>query len=64
MARKRLDPEHPKAVLFGTKLGQSDAERVIELANQAGVGRSEFVRSAVLGALEREDDQGPPDDGG
>jgi hypothetical protein len=49
-------------VLFGTKLGQSDAERVIELANQAGVGRSEFVRSAVLDALERED-EGPPDPG-
>jgi Ribbon-helix-helix protein, copG family len=53
MARQRLDPEHPKAVLFSTKLGVPDAEKVIELANAAGTTRSEFVRQAVADAIER-----------
>jgi hypothetical protein len=63
MAQQRLDPEHPKAVPVTVKFGATDASRVIELASQAGVSQSEFVRSAVLGVLERED-TGPPEDGG
>lgn len=63
MARQRLDPGHPDAVVFSTKLGQADAERVIELAQQSGVGKSEFIRSAVLDAIEQQD-QGPPEQAG
>jgi len=63
MARQRLDPEYPDAVVLSTKLGRTDAERVVELAQQAGVGRSEYLRSVVLDRLERED-EGPPDPGG
>lgn len=62
MAATRLDPEHPKAVPVTVKFGQSDAERVIELANREGVSQSDYIRSAVRDRLERED-RGPPDDG-
>ena len=57
MARQRLDPEHPDAVVFSTKLGRSDAERIVELATKAGVGKSEFVRDVLLRELEPEDDE-------
>jgi hypothetical protein len=60
MARQRLDPEHQDAVLFGVKLGYSDAEKVIELAREAGLCRSEYLRGVLLGALER--DTGQPED--
>lgn len=59
MPAARLDPEHPKAVPVTVKFGQSDAQKVIELATAAGVGQSEYIRSAVLDRLERED-CGPP----
>jgi hypothetical protein len=39
MARQRLDPEYPDAIHLSTKLGRSDAERVIELAAEAGMRR-------------------------
>lgn len=60
MTGRRLDPDNLTEVVFSTRLAQPDAERVIELSRQAGVGKSEFIRSAVLSALER--DTGPPED--
>jgi hypothetical protein len=64
MSATRLDPDHPKAVPVTTKFGATDAQRVTELANQTGVGRSEYIRQAVLRELEREDDEGPPEPDG
>jgi len=55
MSCHRLDPEHPRSVLFGMKLGRSDADRVIELARQAGLSKSEYLRGVVLRVLEREE---------
>lgn len=56
----RLDPEHGRAVVFGVKLGVSDAERLTRLIEQAGVGKSEFLRTVLLRELERAEPE-PPD---
>ena len=61
MPQHRLDPQHPESVRFSTKLGKSDAERLTELARQAGVGRSEFIRAALLRELGRAEPE-PPDE--
>jgi Ribbon-helix-helix protein, copG family len=58
--RAALDPGNPRRVVLSTKLGQADAQRVVELANKAGVGKSEFIRSAVLREIEQRD-TGPPE---
>jgi hypothetical protein len=56
MARyPRLDPEYPKGVRLTTKLAVPDAERIRRLAEQAGVTRSEYLRSVVIDALGRAD---------
>lgn len=62
MSQIRLDPEHADAVPVTVKLGRSDAAKVTELATQAGVGKSAFIRSAVLREIEQRD-TGPPEDG-
>jgi len=60
MARfPRLDPGHPDAVVFSTKLGVGDAEKVIELARQAGLSKSEFLRTVMLDVLERAEPEPP-----
>lgn len=62
MPRAPQDPGQPRRTVLSTKLGEADAERVIELTSRAGVDKSEWLRSMVLDALER--DTGPPDEGG
>jgi hypothetical protein len=59
MARQRLDPDYPDAVNLGTKLGRRDAEKIIELANEAGATRSQYLRTVLLDHLEH--GTGPPD---
>lgn len=59
MTYARLDPRYPKGVVLATKLGVTDAQRVAELARQAGVGKSEFLRALVLRELGRCDTEPP-----
>ncbi len=55
MSRPAADPDRPNNARLTTKVPRPDAEGVIELAEQAGITRSEFLRQVVLEALERED---------
>ena len=48
----RLDPEHSRSVLFATKLSVPDAARLERLAAKAGVGKSEYIRTVLLDAIE------------
>jgi hypothetical protein len=61
MPQHRLDPEHPRSVVLSTKLGRSDADRVVKLAGPGYGALSAFVRQAVLRELERADSE-PPDE--
>jgi hypothetical protein len=54
MARPAQDPDRPNNTAVATKVPPAAAERVIELASSAGLTRSEWVRQAVLDALERD----------
>jgi len=48
--------------VVAARLPREQYDRVVELSNEAGQTRGEFIREAVLGALERE--EGPPEDDG
>jgi len=61
MTYQRLDPAFPESVVFGTKLGKADADRLTELARQAGMRKSAFIRAVLLDVLERTDTE-PPDE--
>ncbi len=53
MPTQRLDPSYPRSVLFATRMGRTDADRLTKLIEQSGVGPSEYIRSLLLDVLER-----------
>ena len=56
MPTQRLDPAYPRSVLFATRMGRTDADRLTELIERAGVGPSEYIRSLLLRELERREE--------
>ena len=64
MPAHRLDPRHPDAIVFSTKLGVADAARVGQKMHRTGLRKSAVVRLLLLEALDRAEraDSGPPDE--
>ena len=56
---RRLDPDHPIATRFSTKLGDRDARRVLALAQRDGITRAAALRWLVRRALEEDLDAQP-----
>jgi predicted DNA-binding protein len=63
MARKALSEGGGEAPMVAVRFPHEQVGRVLEMANAAGLTRSEFVRQAVEAAIERAETDGraPPD---
>lgn len=57
MTSTRIDPQYPRATVLATKISPPDAERIRRLAEAAGLSRSAYIRTVLLDALEREEDE-------
>jgi hypothetical protein len=59
--RPALDPDRPNNVALATKLPPADASWLTQIAEAAGITRSELIRKIVQERIRRE--QEPPDGG-
>jgi hypothetical protein len=65
MAQKALSQGGGEARILAARFPTEQASRVLEMANAAGLTRSEFVRQAVSRALDQGEQEGrsPPGEG-
>ena len=62
MAQRALSEAGGKAQIVAARFPHEQLSRVLELASEAGMSRSQFVRQAVADAVERAEKEGlaPP----